>query len=152
MPLPAAYPPVTPAITVTDAARAIEFYKAAFDAVELYRLVDPESGRVGHAEFTIGGQLIMIADEYPAFNKSPATLGGSATKFVLMVTDTDAAFAKAIAAGATEVRPPKDQFYGWRAGSLRDPFGHEWMLQHEIEKVSPEEMQQRWNGMTTKCK
>ncbi len=150
MPLPATYPPLTPAIAVTDAARAIEFYKSAFDAVELYRLVDPENGRVGHAEITIGGQLMMIADEYPAFNKSPATLGGSATKFVLIVPDTDAAFARAIAAGGTELRAPKDQFYGCRAGSLRDPFGHEWMLQHEIEKVSPEEMQRRWDAMV-KC-
>ncbi len=151
MSLPASYPSLIPAIAVTDAAKAIEFYKNAFDAVELYRLVDPENGRVGHAEFTIGGQLVMIADEYPAFNKSPTTLGGSATKFVLMVPDADAAFAKAVAAGATEVRAPKDQFYGFRAGTLRDPFGHEWMVQHEIEKVSPEEMQQRWTGMMKKC-
>ncbi|MDB6120640.1 MAG: Glyoxalase/bleomycin resistance protein/dioxygenase, partial [Verrucomicrobiaceae bacterium] len=83
--------------------------------------------------------------------KSPTTLGGSATKFVLMVPNADAAFAKAIAVGATEVRAPQDQFYGFRAGTLRDPFGHEWMLQHEFEKVSPEEMQQRWNGMMKKC-
>ncbi|MDB6074393.1 MAG: hypothetical protein JWO89_2033 [Verrucomicrobiaceae bacterium] len=151
MPLPASYPSLTPAIAVADAAKAIEFYKNAFDAVELYRLVDPENGRVGHAEITIGGQLMMIADEYPAFNKSATTLGGSATKFVLMVPNADAAFAKAIAVGATEVRAPQDQFYGFRAGTLRDPFGHEWMLQHEFEKVSPEEMQQRWNGMMKKC-
>ncbi|MDB6138115.1 MAG: hypothetical protein JWO94_1187 [Verrucomicrobiaceae bacterium] len=150
MPLPTTYPALVPAITVTDAAGALAFYKAAFDAVELYRLVDPESGRVGHAEFTIGGQLVMIADEYPAFNKSPSTLGGSATKFVLMVPDTDVAFAKAIAAGAAEVRAPKDQFYGFRAGTLRDPFGHEWMVQNEIEKVLPEEMQRRWDAMV-KC-
>jgi len=147
MPLPATYPPVTPSLAVKDAAKAIEFYKSAFDAVELYRLVDPENGKVGHAELTIGGQLIMIADEYPAFNKSPATLGGSGTKFALMVPDADAAFARAIAAGATAVRPPSDQFYGFRAGTVRDPFGHEWMIQHEFEKVTPEEMQRRWDAM-----
>ena len=144
---PADYPPLIPAIAVNEAAKALEFYKAAFGAVELYRLIDPESGKIGHAEFTIGGQLMMIADEYPAFNKSPATLGGSAAKFVLMVPNADAAFARAMAAGATVVRPLGDQFYGHRTGCLRDPFGHEWMLQHEIEKVSPAEMQRRWNSM-----
>lgn len=147
MTAPTTYPSLIPAIAVNDAAAALEFYKAAFGAVELYRLIDPESGRVGHAEFTIGGQLMMIADEYPAFNKSPSTLGGSATIFVLMVPNADEAFERALAAGATAVRPPKDQFYGHRSGCLRDPFGHEWMVQHEIEKVSPEEMQRRWDSM-----
>ncbi|MDB6156050.1 MAG: hypothetical protein JWL90_4503 [Chthoniobacteraceae bacterium] len=141
------YPPVIAAITVNNAAAALEFYKAAFDAVERYRLTDSGSGKIGHAEFTISGQVMMIADEFPAFNKSPSTLGGSATKFVLIVANADAAFERAIAAGAIAIRPPSDEFYGYRAGCVKDPFGHEWMVQHEIEKVAPAEMQRRWDAM-----
>lgn len=139
------YPPLTPSIAVRDAAAALSFYQAAFGAVERYRLTDPENGKIGHAEFTINGQLMMIADEYPAFNKTPETLGGTTVKFALMVPNVDVAYDRAITAGATAIRPPNDQFYGHRSACLRDPFGHEWMLQHEIEVVSPEEMQRRWN-------
>ncbi len=144
---PTTYSPLIPYITVSDAAQAIQFYQAAFGATELYRLVDPQSGKIGHAEITISGQLLMLADEYPAYNKSPQTLGGSATKFSLMVPNADDACAHAISQGATAVMPANDQFYGHRSGSVRDPFGHEWMLWHEIEKVLPEEMQRRWNEM-----
>jgi len=147
MTAPTTYTPLIPYLTVNDAAKAIEFYKAAFGAVELFRLVDPHSGKVGHAELTIAGQLMMLADEYPQYNKSPTTLGGSATKFSLMVPNSDAAYQHSIAQGAIEVMPPHDQFYGHRSGSVRDPFGHEWMLWHEVEKVLPEEMQRRWNDM-----
>ncbi len=143
-----AYPPVIPSLTVNDAVAALEFYKNAFGAVEHYRLNDSKSGKIGYAEFTIGGQHMMIADEFPEYNKSAATLGGSPTKFVLMVPNADAAFERAVAAGATVVREPSDQFYGYRAAGLKDPFGHEWMIQHEIEKVAPEEMQRRWDAMT----
>ena len=69
------YPPLIPGLAVKDAAKAIEFYKAAFGATELFRLNDPETGKVGHAELRVNGSLIMVADEYPAYNKSPATLG-----------------------------------------------------------------------------
>ena len=147
MTAPTKYPTLAPYIAVDDASKAIAFYQAAFGAVELFRLIDPQTGKVGHAELTIGGQLLMLADEYPAYNKSPTTLGGSATKFSLMVPNADAACAHAIAQGATEVMPPHDQFYGHRSGSVRDPFGHEWMLWHEVETVHPEEMQRRWNNM-----
>ena len=93
----------------------------------------------------------MLSDENPAWNKSPQTLGGTPVKFSLMVENADAAIAKAVAAGATPLMPATDMFYGFRSGSVRDPFGHEWMLQHEIEKVSPEEMQKRWSAMTGNC-
>ncbi len=148
---PTSYPPLIPAIAATDAAAALDFYKEAFGATELYRLIDPESGKLGHAEFTINGQLMMISDEYPAFNRSPATLGGTTARFALMVADTDASFERAIATGATPIRPPGDQFYGHRSACLRDPFGHEWMLQHEIEQVAPDEMQRRWNAVAKSC-
>ncbi len=147
MTAPLTYPALTPALAVNDCAAALDFYRRVFDAEERYRLIDPENGKIGHAEFTIGGQVLMIAEEYPAFNQSPTTLGGTAVKFSIMVADVDAAFARAVAAGAVEVYAPRDEFYGHRSASVRDPFGHVWMLQREIESVTPEEMQRRWDAM-----
>lgn len=146
-----AYPSFSPYITVHDATQAIAFYHAAFGATERFRLADESSGKIGHAELDLQGSLLMLSDENPAWNKSPQTLGGTSVKFCLMVENADAAIAKAVAAGATPLMPAGDQFYGFRSGSVRDPFGHEWMLQHEIEKVSPEEMQKRWSAMLGKC-
>jgi PhnB protein len=110
-------------------------------------MIDPESGKIGHAELILNGNVMMLSDEYPGFNKTPHTLGGTSVRFCLMVENADASFAQAVAAGAEVTRPLTDEFYGHRSGNLRDPFGHEWMIQHEIEKVSPEEMQKRWNAM-----
>jgi PhnB protein len=145
--LPSAYPPLIPALAVHDGAKAIKFYQQAFEATELYRLIDPESGKIGHAELLINGSLIELSDEYPSFNKTPQTLGGTAVKFTLMVDDVDASVARASSAGAIVVRPPNDEFYGHRSATVRDPFGHEWMLQKEFEKVTPAEMQRRWDEM-----
>lgn len=139
------YPPVSPALAVNDAGAALTFYKDAFGATEHYRLIDPESEKIGHAEFSIGGQLLMIGDEYPGHSKSPRSLGGTSVRFAVVVGDVDAAFERALRAGAEPIRPPADQFYGHRSCCLRDPFGHEWMLQSVIEDVTPEEMQRRWN-------
>src|SRR5690606_7075353 len=100
-------------------------------------------------EITIKGMLLMLADEYPAFNKSPKTLGGTAIRLSLMCDNVDAEFKRATDAGAEVVRPLSDQFYGHRSGCLRDPFGHEWLLSQELEKVSPAEMQKRWDSMVT---
>ncbi len=141
------YPPLSAYLSLSDAAAAIDFYKAAFDAEERYRLVDRSSGKVGHCELLIRGQLIMVADEFPGMNTSPKTLGGVTSTMCLMVPDTDTACQRALAAGATAVRPPKDEFYGCRSATIADPSGQQWMLQHEIEKVSPEEMQKRWDAM-----
>lgn len=150
---PTDYTPVTAYLNVQDGAKAIEFYKKAFGATERYRLTDTASGRIGHAELALNGGMIMLASESPAWhNKSPLTLGGTSVKICLMVKDTDASFAQAIAAGATEIMPPADMFYGFRASAVRDPFGHEWMIQHQIEKVSAEEMQVRWDAMIKECK
>lgn len=144
------YAPLSPLLAVRDAAKAIEFYKAAFGAVERFRLVDPESGKIGHAELIINGCLVMLADEYPAHHKAPQTLGGTPVKLCLMVPNTDASVEQARRAGATVVMPMQDQFYGFRCGSVQDPFGHIWLIQHEIEKVSPAEMQKRWDAMVKK--
>ncbi len=141
------YPPLAPAFAVHDAAAAIQFYKAAFGAVERFRLIDPEGKKIGHAELTINGALVMLSDEYPAYNKTPKSLGGTTVKLGLMSSNADADFERAIKAGAEVVMPLSNQFYGHRSGRLRDPFGHEWIISQEVEKVSPEEMQRRWNGM-----
>jgi PhnB protein len=141
------HPALSPALTVHDAAGAIDFYKRAFRAEECYRLLDPESGRIGHAELLINGALLMLSDEYPQFNRSPRTLGGTAVKLGLMTADANADFERAVAAGAEVLRPVSDQFYGHRAGTLRDPFGHEWTISQELKRLSPEEMQRRWNAM-----
>lgn len=146
------YGPVTAYLTVKDGTKAIEFYKKAFGATERYRLTDSATGAVGHAELEINGGLIMLSSENPAWNKSPETLGGTPVKLCLMVKNADETYAQATAAGGTGIMPPADMFYGFRSGSVRDPFGHEWMIQHEIEKVAPEEMQRRWDEMVKQCK
>lgn len=140
-------PPLSPSLTVDDAAAAIDFYKHAFGAEERYRLVDPASGKIGHAELMINGALVMLADEYPEFNKSAKTLGGTAVKLVLMSTNAKLDFERAVKAGAEVMRPLTDEFYGHRSATLRDPFGHEWMISQELERVKPEEMQRRWSEM-----
>lgn len=142
------YPPMSPYLTVKSASKAIEFYQAAFGATELFRLADASTGIVGHAEIMINGIHIMLADENPAWgNKSPQSLGGTAVTFSLMVENADTATERAKGAGATVAMPPTDMFYGFRSALISDPFGHKWMLQHEIEKVPPEEMQKRWDAM-----
>ena len=145
------YPPIIAAIAVHGAAEAIEFYKNAFGATERYRLVDPDSGKIGHAELNLNGSMFMLSDENPQWNKSPQTLNGTTVKFCLMVENADVAIEKAVAAGATPLMPAGDMFYGYRCGTVRDPFGHEWLLEHVIEEVSPEEMQRRWDAMGSQC-
>lgn len=135
-------------LRMKDAAKAIAFYEQAFGAVEKYRLCEP-SGRVGHAEVDFGGTTLMLSDEFPEFGiAGPQTLGGTSLSIHLHVDDADALIARAVAAGATVVRPAADQFYGERSGTVRDPFGHEWNIGHEIEKVTPEEMQRRYDAMS----
>ncbi len=146
------YPALSPYLTVRDGAQAIAFYKAAFGATERFRLADKKSGKIGHAELLVAGQLIMLSEENPQWgNKAPPTLGGSPVTFCLMVENTDAALERALAAGATVLSPAADQFYGFRSACVSDPAGHQWMLQHQIEKVSPEELQKRWDAMGGEC-
>jgi PhnB protein len=111
---------------VREGARAIEFYKAAFGAVELYRLQD-DAGKVV-AQLSVAGAEFWLADESPEhFNFSPESLGGGSVRLVMIVEDPDAAFDRAIAAGATQVWPVREE-YGWRLGRLVDPFGHHWEI------------------------
>lgn len=132
---------------VIDAPRAIAFYVEAFGAREKFRLVEP-SGRVGHAELEFGDTTVMLSDEYPEMGLvGPQTRGGTVMSMHLHVDDADALIARAVAAGATSIRPAADQFYGERSGTVRDPFGHEWNIGHSIEEVSPEEMQRRYDAL-----
>jgi PhnB protein len=142
-PIPEGYHSITPYLIVGGAAGAIEFYKKAFGAAELMRMAAP-GGRVGHAEVRIGDSRIMLADEFPDMNaRSPKAFGGSPVSLHLYVEDVDATVRQAIAAGAKELRPVKDQFYGDRLGSVEDPFGHVWHVSTHKEDVPPDELKRR---------
>ena len=138
---------VFPYLRVKRAAEAIEYYKKAFGASELFRLTEP-SGRIGHAELKIGNTTLMLSDEYPEYDiAGPETLGGTTFSIHLHVDNADEWIARAVEAGGTVVRPAADAFYGERSGAVRDPFGHEWLLGHQIEEVTPEEMQRRYTEL-----
>ena len=140
-----------PYLRVRDGRAAIGFYARVFGTTERLRLTDPTDGRIGHAELVFpGGQVLMLSDEYPeAGIFGPRDGSGAASGIHLHVDDCDALIAAAVEAGATVKRPPSDQFYGERSGTIIDPFGHEWMLGHSIEEVTPEEMQRRWDAMAS---
>ncbi len=136
---------LTPYVIVKGADRAIRFYSDAFGAVEIYRLCEPQSGKVGHAELTIGEGKLMLADEYPDWGAlSPASIGGSPVSLHLYVGDVDTVVARAADLGATVLREAKDEFFGDRVSTIVDPFGHRWQLATRKEDVAPEEMQRRW--------
>ena len=146
-PIPDGYHTATIYLIVKGAAKALDFYKQAFGATELVRMEMP-GGVIGHAEIKIGDSPIMLADEFPQMGAiSPTTLGGTATGICLYVTDSDALFHRAVAAGATVSRPLQNQFYGDRTGTVIDPFGHVWTLATHVEDVSAEEMQRRMAEM-----
>jgi len=144
--VPDGYHTVTPYFSVQGAAAAIEFYKRAFGAEEIYRFDMPD-GRLGHAELQIGDSRLMLADEMPevpeAIARSPKALGGTTFGFSLYVEDVDGRFQRAVAAGAKVRRPVTNQFYGDRSGTVEDPFGHIWTLASRVEEVPLEEMKRR---------
>jgi PhnB protein len=142
-PIPDGYHSVTPYLYIDGAAAAIDFYKKAFGATELFRMGGP-GGKIGHAEIRIGDSRIMLADEFPAMGaKSPKSYGGSPVSLLVYVANVDEIVEQAVAAGATLVRPVQDQFYGDRSGGVKDPFGHSWYVSTHIEDVAPEEMKRR---------
>jgi PhnB protein len=148
--IPDGYHSATPYLIVDGAARAIDFYKRAFEAKELMRIPAP-GDRVGHAEIMIGDSVIMLADEHPEIQaRGPRHYGGSPVSILLYVADVDALFKQAVAAGGTEVRPVADQFYGDRSGTLKDPFGHSWHLSTHKEDVSPDELNRRMAALAKK--
>jgi len=142
-PIPEGYHAVTPYLIVNGGAKAIDFYKKAFGATELFRMAQPD-GKIGHAEITIGDSPIMLADEAPQMGaKSPRSFGGSPVGIHLYVEDVDKIFNQAVAAGAKVERPVEDKFYGDRAGGIIDPFGHRWYISTHKEDVPPEELEKR---------
>ncbi|MGH9883458.1 MAG: VOC family protein [Pyrinomonadaceae bacterium] len=142
-PIPEGYHSVTPYLIVKGGADAIEFYKKAFGATELFRMADP-SGKVGHAEIKIGDSPIMLADEHPEMGYlGPLNIGGTPVSLLIYVDDVDAVYPQALAAGGEQLKPLQDQFYGDRSGTLKDPFGHVWTVATHKEDVSPEEMDKR---------
>jgi PhnB protein len=141
--IPEGYHSVTPYLIVKGAADAIDFYKRAFGATELMRMPTPE-GRIGHAEIRIGDSAIMLADEYPEMGyRSPQTLGGAGVSLMVYVDRVDETFKQALANGAKELQPLKDQFYGDRSGTLQDPYGHVWTIATHVEDIPPEELERR---------
>jgi len=134
-------------LCVRDARAAIDFYARAFGATELFRLTEP-GGRVGHAEMDFDGHVLMLSEEYPEMGvRSPEGFGGTPVTLHLHVDDADALLARAVAAGGTLERPAQDHFYGERSGTVRDPFGHRWLIGHAIEEVAPQEMQRRYTAL-----
>jgi PhnB protein len=141
-PIPEGYRTATPYLIVKGAAEAIEFYKRAFNAEELFRFDD--KGKIGHAEIRIGDSRLMLADEYPDMNaRSPQAFGGSPVSIMLYVDDVDTFVDRAVKAGAEITQPIEDKFYGDRSGSLTDPFGHVWHIATHVEDVPPEELHKR---------
>ena len=142
-PIPDGYHSVTPYLIVNDAARALEFYKKAFDAVELMRMPGPD-GKIGHAELKIGDSHVMLSDPFPqASTTPPKELGGTSASIFMYVEDVDAVVQKAVDAGATVTMEVEDQFWGDRFGSITDPFGHNWSIATHVEDLTPEEIEER---------
>lgn len=138
---------VIPYLHIKGAAEAIEFYKKAFGATEELRLTEP-GGKIGHAEVSIGGARVMLADEYPEHGVlGPKSLGGAAVSLALEVPDVDATARQAEETGAKVLKPVTDQFYGERTCKLEDPFGHLWHISTRTEELTAEEMQRRFNAL-----
>jgi PhnB protein len=142
-------PSITPYLTLVDVKKAIAFYKKVFGAKVTLELPLP-NGKICHAHITINGSEIMLCMEDPQWNQSPKTLKGTTVRLCLVVKDVDAMLKKAKKAGAKITVPAEDQFYGHRSGSIRDPFGHEWMFNQVIEDVSYPEMKRRFKKMISK--
>lgn len=138
---------VFPYLRVSNAVAAIDFYARAFGGVEQFRLTEP-NGRIGHAEVKIGPATIMLSDEYPEYGMLGPTADGTTSVLLhIHCDDVDALFERAIQAGASAVRPLANHFYGERSGTVRDPFGHQWLLGSQIEALTPEEMQRRYTAL-----
>ncbi len=142
--VPHGYHTVTPYLTVRNAAAAIDFYRRAFRAEELMRMPGPGGHGTMHAEIKIGDSVIFLSDESPASgSRSPESLGGATGSLHVYVENVDAAFKRAVDAGARVRMPVADMFWGDRYGKLADPFGHEWGLATHLEDLTPAEIGKR---------
>jgi PhnB protein len=142
-PIPPGRSGIIPHLVINDAAAALEFYKTAFGAVELFRMPTPD-GRLMHAEMKLGDAIFMLADDFPEYcegaSRSAKTLGGTPVGLHRYVEDCDAAVKRATDAGATILMPPQDMFWGDRYAVVIDPFGHQWSLATHIADPTPEEL------------
>jgi len=153
-PIPDGYHSVTPTLTISGAADAIEFYKKAFDAKEVYRFPGPDGKSIMHAEIRIGDSPIMLCDEMPHMGVlSPKSTGGPSGSIYLYVNDSDSVFNKAVSAGAKPIMPMMDGFWGDRFGSLTDPFGHRWTIATKKKDMTKEEIEKAGREfMKSQCK
>jgi PhnB protein len=150
LPIPKGYHAVTSYLSIQGAAQALDYYKRAFGAKELVRMPMPD-GKVGHAEIKVGDSHVMLADEMPSMGfLSPQARGGTTVQLHLYVNDVDATVQKAVAAGGKLTRPVEDKFYGDRAGTVEDPYGHVWYIATHKEEVPPKEMKRRMDEMAKK--
>jgi PhnB protein len=150
-PVPDGYHTITPALTIRGAARAIEFYKQAFGAKQRGDIARGPDGKVMHAELIIGDSIIMMSDEFPEFGTlSPQSTGVSSVQLHIYLDNVDAAFDRAVKAGATVTMPLADQFWGDRYGTLKDPFGHKWSIATHIADLSEDEMKRRMDEALAK--
>jgi len=141
--VPEGYHAITPILIVTDAAQALDFYRSAFGAEETVRMPGPD-GRVMHAEMRLADSVFMLGEESPEMGaRGPKSYGGSPVTLYVYVEDVDSAWDQAVKAGAKEISPLTNMFWGDRTGRLEDPFGHRWSLSQHIEDPTPEEMQKR---------
>jgi PhnB protein len=139
--IPQGYHTVTPSIVVAGASKAIDFYKRAFGAEEIMRFPGPD-GTIMHAEIRIGDSIVMLGDEMPEQGgRSPKSIGGTPVSFFVYRDNVDEEWQRAVAAGAKEIMPLADQFWGDRTGCLEDPFGHKWWLAQHVQDLTPEELQ-----------
>lgn len=146
-PIPEGFHSVTPYMIIKDANSALEFYQLAFGAKVQGALTTPD-GTIMHGEFKIGDSHVMFAEENTEMGMlGPTALGGAAMSICLYVEDVDQVFAKAVEAGAKVLREMEDQFWGDRAGTVEDPFGHSWTLLSKIEEVSWSEVQSRFEQL-----
>jgi len=149
-PIPDGYHSLTPFLTVRDAAAAIEFYKQAFGAVERGVMKGPD-GKIMHAELMIGDSIIMLSDEFPEFGAvSPQTVGGSGMGLHIYLDGVDAAFDRAVKAGAQVEMPVMDQFWGDRYGKLKDPYGHKWSIATHTKDLSMDDMKKGMDDAMSK--
>ena len=145
--VPSRYHTVTPYLLINGASDAIAFYIRVFGAEEITRLTAPD-GRIGHAEIRVGTATSMIADEHPEMDfLGPKSRGGTTVSLLIYVDHADHVFREALDAGATELRPLCDQFYGDRSGSVTDPWGHVWSIATHLEDISPAELRQRFEEL-----
>lgn len=149
-PTPDGYHTLTPYLIVKGGVKALEFYKKAFHATELMRFDGP-NGTIGHSEIKIGDSVIMVADEFPgAMCVAPTNPKAASVGLMLYVDDCDAWFSRAVACGATVLRPLADQFYGDRSGTIVDPFNHQWTLATHKEDLTHAEIETRMKAWEKK--